>query len=81
MVTLMIQLQVATTVLFCGCDNGFQELGFLLKCAAKFENLPKISIFCEVFLFWKIIMQIQDFSRLFSKPDRPFFKLTFQQGN
>ena len=26
MVTLMIQLQVATTVLFCGCENGFPDV-------------------------------------------------------
>lgn len=64
MVTLMIQLQEQQQYFSVVMIMVFKNLVFfLLKCAAKFENLPKISIFCEVFLFWKIIMQIH--SRLF----------------
>ena len=65
---------------FCGCDNGF-KLGFLLKFCQEFElrKLPKISIFLEVFLFWKKIMQIfQTWEALFKVL---FFKLTFQHSN
>ena len=46
MVTLMIQLQVATTVLFCGCDNGFQELGFFEHAAER---------------FWSVLEKLRDF--------------------